>query len=481
MSKNSSCNLSAVELTTIEAMKKEQAASRVAQHKEMPTTKTMAIALPLIFRFMRAFFMYKINLTKTKLFESNTIDSESKKHELVDQQLTLESIESLPPNSGAELVITKMDSFQVHGVNLQEVSNTIKGNNEHQQPVENSSYHSDGGSSNRTSSASTDDLDNDTISTTWSAADVKDMASLKKEMRKLQIYNFLVSTKFMGTVYLCSFIFGFIIWAILGGIDEALNSNSNNRIFVVESSMFEFRHGCSMTFYTVLTIGLEVVGYVILELIFLALCVKADKDTWGIKKESFIVTIVQLLSAILFIICGSIEVISELVDYYVPYGFFIWGYMYFELFMCCTIPVIRSIYFDYTKLNSNESNESNIEKVLKNKKMFKIMLDFARRSYCTESLQCWKDIQRYKRSTKNRKKIANHILQVYLSINSPLELNIPKIEQCNSEITSQLTEKPPANLFHKIQQHCLIDMTDLFERLKNSNTEFASFITSLKD
>ena len=100
-------------------------------------------------------------------------------------------------------------------------------------------------------------------------------------------------------------------------------------------------------------------------------------------------------------------------------------------------------------------------------------------SYCPESVQCWRDIQRFKKTKRsNRRKPALHILNTYLTSGAPLELNMPKIEEHKSNLLDRIETKDiiPHTIFNFVQEHCLNDMTDVFERLRSSNKQIAEVV-----
>ncbi|KAG2392507.1 hypothetical protein C9374_011232 [Naegleria lovaniensis] len=319
---------------------------------------------------------------------------------------------------------------------------------------------------------------------TWNMSDYKDMSEMRSELRKLKIFNFLVSYKFICVVYALAFLFGIVLWLVAGGIEEALYNSSTDpnkkRIFLLDGGILVFDRGCGMSTNTILIIGLESIAYIIVEAVFLVITFFVDRDTWGIKKETIALIAIQVTSAVLFIILGTLDVIQTLIDYYVPYGFVLWGYMFLEIIVAVTLPVLYAIRRDYKESRRLlDSKESGLEKVLKNKKTFAVMLDFARRSFAPESVQCWRDIQRFKKTKRsNRKKAAMHILNAYLTLGAPLELNMSRIEEKRKELLCiiEKEEKISPNLFVMIQDHCLNDMADLFERLRNSNKEIAEIV-----
>ncbi|KAG2378199.1 hypothetical protein C9374_008342 [Naegleria lovaniensis] len=77
--------------------------------------------------------------------------------------------------------------------------------------------------------------------------------------------------------------------------------------------------------------------------------------------------------------------------------------------------------------------------------------------------------------------MALHIVKTYLSDSSPLELNMPKVTQRGQEILQAMEEhENDSHVFDSIREHCLMDMKDVFERLKSSNKEISKLIESWK-
>ncbi|EFC42154.1 predicted protein [Naegleria gruberi] len=401
-------------------------------------TFPQAVTLPTIFRLMRTFLMHKINLQKTKLFDVDV----NKGQVRVDQSQSALS-ETM---SKTELKLVDSD-----------ISSEMSLTN-----VELNEGNEDGDVSN-------------------SKIEFKNLSDVKKEMRKLNIYNFLISYKFITVVYILAFVFGILLWVLIGVVEEVVYQKdpTKGRIFLLEGGILLFEHGCGLSTNTTIIIGVESIAYIILELVFFILCLMADRDSWGIKKESLALIFFQIVAAVLFIVCGSINVIKNLVDYYVPYGFLIWGYMLLEVIVCVSLPVLYSI---GKEKKHQESGDTGFERLLKNKKTFDIVLDFARRSYCTESVLCWRDIERYKKSGKgNRKKIALHIVEAYLSLEAPLELNMPKIQERKQELSAIIENGSlELDLFNGIQEHCLHDMIDLMDRLSSANKEISEILRNSK-
>ncbi|EFC36720.1 predicted protein [Naegleria gruberi] len=345
-----------------------------------------------------------------------------------------------------------------------------------------------------------------TSRSTWNLSDINSK-EVQSQARKLNILTFISSYKFMVICYACLLILQFLLWLGLGGIEEIIFTVSppadNSRIFLLEGGMLLFSHGCSISTKFVIIFGVITVIYFIIEIGAFILCLFADRDTWNIKKETVILLIFQVICLLLFVITGNIDIIVILTDYFIPYGYTLMIYSYIEILIYSLIPIMRSMYENYkkkrqVKFMQQEASElskstssyhlkpvplSDVERVLMNKRTFNIVLDFGRRSYCVESVLAWRDIQRYQKSRRHRKKIAQHIISTYLTIGSPFELNISNIEKKRLEYSTIIEEskKLESSLFDSLESHCLSDMTDLFDRLRSSNAEIDTLVKSFKN
>jgi len=123
-----------------------------------------------------------------------------------------------------------------------------------------------------------------------------------------------------------------------------------------------------------------------------------------------------------------------------------------------------------------------LEKFLKNKKTYGMLLDFARRSYCMESVLCYKDIEKFKRSKpKMRNRMGLHIIKTYLKVHSPVQINLSAALLSHvHEWEIVLSGSTPADykLFEEAQLHCLLDITDVFERLKASDKKVKELVAT---
>ncbi|KAG2381804.1 hypothetical protein C9374_006188 [Naegleria lovaniensis] len=253
--------------------------------------------------------------------------------------------------------------------------------------------------------------------------------------------------------------------------------------------LFMYDKGCVISMPIIILVACESISYIVVTVVLLILSFRIEKDTWFIKRETLVLVVFQFSAIILFAIFGSIPIFTKFLDYYIPYGFTLLTYSFLEVILCVLMPIIYQFVLDKKQQlvmqNEKHLEETLLVQFLKNRKTFELLLDFAKRSYCPESVLCYKDIERFKSSLKHRKSISLHILKTYLKPNSPLELNVPKISQIHDEIQKVITESTPTNippnLFDHIQLHCLHDMTDVFERLKIHHKEARKILQEWKE
>ncbi|EFC48987.1 predicted protein [Naegleria gruberi] len=128
-------------------------------------------------------------------------------------------------------------------------------------------------------------------------------------------------------------------------------------------------------------------------------------------------------------------------------------------------------------LSGNGHEEPSLyEKLLSERETFNAILDFSRRSYSSEPVLCFDTIQNYRKSRRMtfRMKIANNILETFLSKNSPLELNIPKIDSLHNELLFLIKEKNETKideLLEELRVHCLLDMNEMMTRMNSEYPE----------
>ncbi|EFC40834.1 predicted protein [Naegleria gruberi] len=343
----------------------------------------------------------------------------------------------------------------------------------------------------------TSTMKEETIQTSIKQEDGESMLLDRKKKLKMKIFTFLASYKFM---MICYFLLTFgviLLWIILGAVEETMyqSNPSSPKIMIPDTGFFNFSHGCALSTNFVILLACVFVMFFILEFVSIILAMISDKDTWNIKRDTVILLVIQLVGIISFGVMTGIDVISSLVDYFLPFGYTLTVYSLCEVLIYTFGPAVYGAVSQY--LNSKKTNQtetqveekSEVELILLNRKYFEIVLDFARRSFCVESVSSWKDIQKFKEIFKKRsvdqqvvKNHARKIVENYLTIGSPFELNIPYIQQKNVEYSKLIEESESLdlNFFEKLENHCLLDMSDLFERLKSSNKEISQAMQSMR-
>ena len=217
------------------------------------------------------------------------------------------------------------------------------------------------------------DPNDDAIS--WLATD--DDYTLSQNKTKLKVLMFLASYKTISITYFVLLLVHLSLWAILGGIDEALSSPGlEARILMWNVSFFEAEIGCVVNTYFVFIIAAESVIYAICLAVALVLYTFSDKDTWGLKREVFISLIIDIFLVIVYVVVSQIPIMGLLMDYIIPYGFSLLTISLVESFNSILLPTLLSIYDDRRKPHQEYGV---IEQLLKSKKTFIIILDYARR------------------------------------------------------------------------------------------------------
>ncbi|KAG2374150.1 hypothetical protein C9374_010987 [Naegleria lovaniensis] len=319
--------------------------------------------------------------------------------------------------------------------------------------------------------------------------------------RKIRIYSCLTSTWFLYMIYGVAFFVQFLLWVFFGAIDEVFFVTSNFRYLTTDNAgSFDFTTGCVQQPNAAIILITLTTVFLILEFIAMILCFLSQRDTYHIKVETLIIITVQMTVMTMYVICGTWTFYKNFLDYFVSYAFLPMTNLICEVFVGVTLPGCYAIYEDHFFTDSKatrkrkqsmitnepasiQGNEHDmercmIEKILKNKKTFEMLLEFAKRSYCPESVLCYKDIEQFKSkmtSQKNRNKIGLFIVRTYCMPHSPAQLNLPsnfmtqvklwleKLEYNNGIVES--------TMFDSLQQHCLNDLIDVFERWRWSSKE----------
>ncbi|KAL9657542.1 hypothetical protein ABK040_000969 [Willaertia magna] len=483
------------------------------------------IFLPSFFRFFRAWLLYEINHIKTRVLgEKRRVNAMQE----LDYMMELNNVPMTPRNGNDSVESNNNDSQQQvgfsevptiviaehkHSVMTNDSENNTETNNEVNNDSEKENKNSIGEENNNNNnsklneneattssfsattpranavnhllSPSNTDFTFETFSDTASVVDFN--IHFQKDIKKLKIFEFFASHKFIITIFLISAGFHFCLWAIFGGIEELVFKSKNDpnafRIFIYDGGMFEFRRGCGMTTNFVIIIGIQGLFYLSLEVIAaVLLAIRADGDTWFIRKEAFIAAIVEIIFVLAFVISGQLHIINKLVDYILPNGLAFLIGTNFEILITTFIPLCYSVYYDRReKLIREAASKTKLERLLYNKKTFIIFLEFARKSFCPESVLCWEDVQKYRRLKKSKRRIyARYILEKYLKTGeSPLELNIStnvaRYQEMDSKI-KDLNKEMERGAFDYLELHCLRDMTDIYSRLLNDNEEISNLV-----
>ncbi|KAF0982749.1 hypothetical protein FDP41_010728 [Naegleria fowleri] len=311
-----------------------------------------------------------------------------------------------------------------------------------------------------------------------------------QDLKKVKILSFFVSDKFVIGSYVVLFVFHAIIYLVLGGIEFTQVHSTNTGIFTTRG-VFQVS-GCGISSSTLFMVGVVTFFYILVETILFVLCLIFARDTWFIWKETATLIGLKLCAIILFVVFGFVPIFSKLLDFFIPYGYVLLVYSCCEIIVSVLLPVLYSIVMDARQKRGNSpehasfnpSEESGLEQCLKQKKTFNTILEFARKSFCPEPVLCYRDIERFTKTTnsKNRRKLAPHIANTYLKQNSPLQLNYPKVNEAFHECMAVIHRCSdngtiiPSDLFKNIQLHCLNDMTDIFERLKRQDRDIKEVV-----
>ncbi|EFC44069.1 predicted protein [Naegleria gruberi] len=420
------------------------------------------MTLPSTCRCIRVFSSYKLNKVKMKLFENQL------------QQKVLES-----KSSNIEMEVKQEIALE----------NEVNDNNLESVPVEKVE------SSKSLSDQSVVDTYNmeipDEIPSNAAVANKMDYSLMKTNFSmkfKIKTLQFLTSYKFVAVVYITCFLFNTLLWLLMAGIEFGIDKtgkkfeNGASQLFVYPG-MFEFRFGCVLTINGLILVSCLTLIYLIFEIGSIILLLMADRDAWNIKTESIVIIITQVIGLALFVILGNINGYITLVDYIIPYSLFLFAFASLEIIITVLRPIAWEIYLDRFKKNrsarldstGNLSNnkDSQVASNLEDENYYQKLLDFARRCYCPESLLCWKSIQQYKKENYHNKKMAaEFILEQFLTIGAPAELNIENVELRKRLIISKIESEEyyfGNDLFEEIETHCVNDLADLINRFKFSN------------
>ncbi|KAG2375007.1 hypothetical protein C9374_010381 [Naegleria lovaniensis] len=408
-----------------------------------------ALILPSIFRCFRLYLLHVLNLNKTNLVFVRDYD----KSMFVDSGLVNPNLQDVM-STNSSVVMTTTNSDPRKSLKQEFVTQAV-GTNEKKVDFE-----------------------------------VSDVThSFSSRLEEGENFVILVSDKFVIGSYVSLFIFHASIYLILGGIEYAQINTTNATIFT-NKGVFQVS-GCGISNSTFILVGVLTFFYIIVETILFVLCLIFARDTWFIWKETATLIGLKLGAIILFIVFGFVPIFAKFLDFFIPYGYVLLVYSCCDVILSVLLPVLYSIMMDRKQnhqiaaLNAlNSTEESGLEQCLKQRKTFNVILEFARKSFCPEPVLCYRDVERFTKTTssKNRRKLALHIANTYLKQNSPLQLNYPKVNEVFHESMSVINrcsnnnEMIPLDLFKNIQLHCLNDMTDIFERLKRQDRDIKEVV-----
>ena len=278
-------------------------------------------------------------------------------------------------------------------------------------------------------------------------------------------------------------VFHLIVWLITGLVETfALSEAASSTKFTITSDFFKFSHGCGVGFGTLIVVAVEGFMYIILLVVLLVFTIREDNDTWQLRWETLGVVLSWVFWIVAYVVAAYIPIIYTLTDAYFPYGYTLFFGVVSDNIITGAIPAIRALM--YKKPTEETIGEKGLlVKVLRDKKMFEILLKFAKQSYCPEAPMCWKEIQAYKRkaNVKKRRKMARNIYKKYLKADSPMELNLPsKFDLSEIEQAIEDQKKPLSkNFFDRLGNHCEQDIMDIFDRLRKKDKKIQEFIANI--
>ncbi|EFC40396.1 predicted protein [Naegleria gruberi] len=291
-----------------------------------------------------------------------------------------------------------------------------------------------------------------------------------------------------------------VVWFLVGIVED--NFYASNRFFMKTGSIFSVS-GCYITNLPSIILTSLMFFYSAIDVLIVLISLRSDRDTFSIKVETILLAILRSLLTIVYFVCSQVfetQVLTHIIPY--SYSVMIGGFV--EIIVSVLIPVIRAILDD--SVEGENLFESEIELVLNNDEMCKLLLEFSRRSYCPEGVLFYKDVQSFKRQvqsyynykeenellktnivTRHRERITNSAKKIvgnYLSEGALNELNVPSLPTKRNDILAKLyaSEKssidhcPPKNLFDQVICETLLTLTEVFTRLKQKSKKIQNFL-----
>jgi len=211
--------------------------------------------------------------------------------------------------------------------------------------------------------------------------DISSISISSTTFKRVQWMNFIVSYKFVIIVYVSVLIIQASLWLIFSGIDEGLRTTGSVRLLAVEVGVFDFTRGCIISSNATFVLGAQVACYILVELILFVMCIFADRDTWFLKGETFLVLALQIGLGIIYLSCASLQPVKYMTDYFFSYAYIPVVSTLVETFISVTLPPIYAIISDYNRhkgIDTKGNETSIVERFLKNKKTFSILLDYGK-------------------------------------------------------------------------------------------------------
>ncbi len=265
----------------------------------------------------------------------------------------------------------------------------------------------------------------------------------RQQQRTFKLWKFWVSNKFIVLCFLVSVIVHLGIWGILAGTsaDPAL--------------YFSFRQSCHMSSidsYVIVGQALFYIGINLLLLLFAI--VRRVEDTWAIRLESVLVLIQWVFFFVIFVLIAALFWYFYIqAERYWPYGYFLIMACFIDILASAWIPLIRSFFIPQHKQTSrlqqflqvqstSTANVDQLKVVLEDEQFKRSFREFCERSFCPEMLLFWDEAKQYEqlREDHERRVAAKNIVERYLRLDAPLELNLPNKDVFIPEICEAINQ-----------------------------------------
>jgi len=237
---------------------------------------------------------------------------------------------------------------------------------------------------------------------------------------------------------------------------------------IVQISNPNYRHNIcpitdSLTSYELIAIFLFIVYGIVL--LILAFLIRKVNDVFFIAKEIQIVAIIEILIPLSVFILNS-AYSNKKISVYLEY---------MGAIIIFTISIILPIYKSYFKpvIIMNASQLPSLGAILKDAIGLKYLQYFLKREFAIEKLLFLQDVENF----KNEKITANKIVEKYIKVDSPLEINI------NSNVRKNILQNYENNkaVFDKVEKIIFRDLSeDSYLRFIRSK-EFALLIEERKN